>query len=68
MDRQIVYPGAIPLDTDFLSTNRNTLVAISALTRATLGTGMGGDLGAAWTTDFPLQATSYGIPLSDSAG
>lgn len=38
MDRSIVYPGSIPLDSDLLSTNRNTLVAIGALVQATLGT------------------------------
>jgi hypothetical protein len=38
MDRNIVYPGAIPLDTDLLGTNRNAMVAIAALTSATLGT------------------------------
>jgi hypothetical protein len=39
MDRQIVYPASIPLDTDFLSANRDVLVAIGSLTQAVLGTG-----------------------------
>ena len=38
MDRQIVYPGSIPLDTDVLSVQRNTMVALGYLARATLGT------------------------------
>jgi hypothetical protein len=38
MDRSIVYPGSIPLDTDLLSTNRNAMVALGALISATLGT------------------------------
>ncbi|GAB0115309.1 glycine-rich domain-containing protein [Acidisoma sp. C75] len=38
MDRQIVYPASIPLDTDFLSLNRNTMVALGYLAQATLGT------------------------------
>jgi len=38
MDRNIVYPGAIPLDTDLLSINRNTMIALGFLMRATLGT------------------------------
>ena len=38
MDRNIVYPGSIPLDTDLLSTNRNAMVALGALMRAVLGT------------------------------
>ena len=38
MDRNIVYPGAIPLDTDILGLNRNAMVAISALSQAVLGT------------------------------
>jgi hypothetical protein len=38
MDRNIVYPGAIPLDTDLLSINRNTMIALGYLLRATLGT------------------------------
>lgn len=29
MDRQIVYPGAIPLETDLLNTNKNTMIALS---------------------------------------
>ena len=37
MDRIIVYPGSIPLDTDLLNTNRNTMLAIGALAQATLG-------------------------------
>ena len=37
MDRQIVYAGAIPLDTDLLSTQRNTMIALGYLAQATLG-------------------------------
>ncbi len=37
MDRTIVYPGSIPLDTDMLNLNRNTMSAIGALIQATLG-------------------------------
>jgi len=37
MDRSIVYPGSIPLDTDLLATNRNAMVALGALISATLG-------------------------------
>jgi hypothetical protein len=38
MDRNIVYPGAIPLDTDLLSTNRNAMIAIGYLAQLVLGT------------------------------
>src|SRR6185312_4765586 len=38
MDRNIVYPGAIPLDTDLLSINRNTMLALGFLMRAAFGT------------------------------
>ncbi len=38
MDRQIVYPGAIPLDTDVLSLQRDVLVAVGYLAQMTLGT------------------------------
>ena len=37
MDRNIVYPGSIPLDTDILYPNRNAMVGIAALTAAALG-------------------------------
>ncbi len=37
MDRQIVYPGSIPLDTDLLSLQRNAMVALGYLAQATLG-------------------------------
>lgn len=37
MDRNMVYPGAIPLDTDVLTVERSILVAIGALAQATLG-------------------------------
>ena len=37
MDRQIVYPGSIPLDTDFLSVQRNAMIALGYLAQATLG-------------------------------
>lgn len=38
MDRQIVYPGAIPLETDLLNTNKNAMVGLSKLAAAILGT------------------------------
>ena len=38
MDRNIVYPGAIPLDTDILSVNRNIMIALGFVLRATFGT------------------------------
>lgn len=38
MDRNIVYPGSIPLDTDLLSINRNTMIGLGFLARAILGT------------------------------
>src|SRR6185312_14508873 len=37
MDRSIVYPGSIPLDTDLLATNRNTMIGLGALIQAVLG-------------------------------
>jgi hypothetical protein len=38
MDRNIVYPGSIPLDTDLLSVNRNAMIALGFLAQAVLGT------------------------------
>ena len=51
MDRQIVYPGAIPLETDILSTNRYSMIGLAKLAKALLG---------ANTTlfDFACSATS----------
>lgn len=39
MDRQIIYPGQIPLSTDMLNTNKNVMIALSKLAAAILGTG-----------------------------
>lgn len=38
MDRQIVYPGAIPLETDLLNTNKNAMIGLSKLAAGILGT------------------------------
>ncbi len=38
MDRQIVYPGSIPLDTDLLGAQRNTMIAVGYLAQMVLGT------------------------------
>src|SRR5689334_25050271 len=38
MDRILVYPGSIPLDTDLLNTNRDSMVALGYLAQAILGT------------------------------
>jgi hypothetical protein len=37
MDRNFVYPGSIPLDTDLLSVNRNAMVAVGYLAQMILG-------------------------------
>lgn len=39
MDRQIIYPGQIPLETDQLSQNRASMLALGKLIAAVLGTG-----------------------------
>lgn len=38
MDRQIIYAGQIPLETDLLNTNKNMMVALAKLAAAMLGT------------------------------
>nr|WP_294527284.1 hypothetical protein [uncultured Rhodopila sp.] len=38
MDRNIVYPSAIPLDTDLLSVNKNAMIGLGFLAQAVLGT------------------------------
>lgn len=38
MDRQITFPGSIPLDTDLLNTNRNTMIALGLAMQDILGT------------------------------
>ncbi|QBJ80502.1 hypothetical protein [Aquitalea sp. USM4] len=38
MDRQIVYAGAIPLETDLLNTNKNVMIALAKLSSVVLGT------------------------------
>lgn len=43
MNRQFVYPGAIPLDTDLLNLQVNVMVALGALTSATLGSSVVAD-------------------------
>ena len=63
MDRTIVYPGAIPLDTDILNLNRNVMVAIGALNAAVLGGGMVAD-GLACTPSVPASLTVTVAPGS----
>lgn len=38
MDRQIAYPGQVPLDTDLLNTNKFAMVAVAKLAAAMFGT------------------------------
>ena len=83
MDRNIVYPGGIPLDTDLLETNRHAMVALGALMRAVLGTAPVADgLAVAPTVPASLavqvgpgsltslvtvDATAYGSLAADTA-
>lgn len=43
MDRQIVYQGQIPLETDVLLTNKNTMLALGAFVQAVLGSSVSVD-------------------------
>jgi hypothetical protein len=56
MDRNIVYPGSIPLDTDLLSLNRNAMIALGYLAQATLGSSTVVD-GLACTPTTPASMT-----------
>ena len=38
MDRQLVYPGQIPLDTDLLNAQKNAMIGLAKLAEAVLGT------------------------------
>lgn len=60
MDRTLVYPGSIPLDTDLLSVNRNVMVAIGYLARATLGEGPVVD----GLQCLPTSPTTLGVTIS----
>jgi hypothetical protein len=54
VDRQIVYPGGIPLDTDILNIERSVMVALGYLAQAVLGTGSVAD-GLACTPTIPAS-------------
>lgn len=83
MDRPIVYPGAIPQDTDVLSGQRNTMTALGWLLQSVMGTGAGVS-GLACTPTSPasmvvnvgagaiwalesIDATAYGSLASDTS-
>jgi hypothetical protein len=65
MDRNIVYPGSIPLDTDLLTVNRNAMIALGYLAQAVLGTGTVVD-GLACTPTSPASMTITAGPGSIS--
>lgn len=56
MDRLMVYPGAIPLDTDVLSVERNVMTSLGWLMQAALGTGTG-VVGLACNPTVPASMT-----------
>ena len=61
MDRQIVYAGSIPLDTDLLLIQRHTMAAFAALTQAVLGT-------VALADGFPCSPASGDYTVSVGPG
>jgi hypothetical protein len=63
MDRNIVYPGSIPLDTDILGLSRNAMVGIGALTAAVLGSNVVVD-GLACTPTSPASLSVNVAPGS----
>jgi hypothetical protein len=56
MDRGLVYPGSIPLDTDLLNTNRNAMTALGYLAQAVFGTNTVVD-GLSCTPTVPASLT-----------
>lgn len=56
MDRNLVYPGSIPLDTDLLTINRNTMIGLGFLAQALLGSGIVVD-GLACAPTVPASLT-----------
>ena len=60
MDRNIVYPGSIPLDTDLLTINRNTMAAIGYIVQAVFGTSPVADGLACVPTVPPSMTISIG--------
>lgn len=58
MDRSLVYPGSIPLDTDLLNANRDSMTALGYLAQAVLGTNIVVDgLACAPTSPASLTVT-----------
>lgn len=60
MDRILVYPGSIPLDTDILSLNRNTMIALGYLAQAVFGNNPIVDGLACSATSPPSLSVSVG--------
>lgn len=60
MDRTIVYPGAIPLDTDILNVQRDAMKAIGFLAQSTIGAGMYADGLACTQTTVPSMSVLIG--------
>ncbi len=58
MDRSLVYPGSIPLDSDLLNANRDSMIALGYLAQAVLGTNVVVD-GLALRSDCPGVADSH---------
>ncbi|KAB1583315.1 pyocin knob domain-containing protein [Serratia marcescens] len=59
MDRKIVYPGAIPLETDLLETNRFALIGLAKLAGAMMGT----NTYLRGLSCHPTQPASLGVTL-----
>jgi hypothetical protein len=82
MDRNIVYPGSIPLDTDLLTANKNFMISLGYLAQAVFGSATIVDglsclpttpaslnitVGPGSITQFgPIDATAYGSIPADT--
>lgn len=82
MDRNIVYPSSIPLDTDLLSINRNMMISLGCLAQAVFGSSTVADglvcqptspasmsvsIGPGSVTQFgPIDVLAYGSIPADT--